>query len=60
MNVTPLVLHPRTRRPSPRLRALGSQVYLLTVSPVRAARDGVRTFRSMLGLLLRGDMPVPR
>jgi hypothetical protein len=60
MNVALLVNHPRTRRPLSPLRVLRAQVNLLTVSPLRAARDGVRAFRMMAELLLRGQVPMPR
>ena len=34
--------------------------HLLTVSPLRAAQEGVRSFRLMLELLLHAQVPVPR
>jgi len=38
---------------------LKPSVNLLTVSPLRAARDGVRSFRLMLELLLHAQVPMP-
>ncbi len=58
MNVATLVNHPR-RRATP-VRRLQGQVQLLTVSPLRAAREGVRAFRLMAALLLHPQVPTPR
>jgi hypothetical protein len=57
MTLAELLKHPRTRHEAAKLRA---QTHLLTVSPLRAAREGVRSFRLMLELLLHSRVPVPR
>ena len=50
---TMTVMHWGTGREEPR-------PHLLTVSPLRAAQEGVRSFRLMLQLLLHAQVPVPR
>jgi hypothetical protein len=57
MMLAELLKHPRTRHEAAKLRA---QTHLLTVSPLRAAREGVRSFRLMVQLLLHAQVPMPR